>query len=127
MSKITLEKWKQIGRICGYDGNKSASVWSEKANKLRKSCSYEMWKKIAQSHGYHPYDMNSGPSQEAIKIMNIIDFLGREITDDQSIRLMDRIRDLGVDDKMRIKNMAHGRLYTLMSENEGEMGGYDRY
>jgi len=47
MAKMTLKKWKQIGKICGYDGTKSASVWSEKADKMRKACPYETWKKMA--------------------------------------------------------------------------------
>jgi hypothetical protein len=49
MSKMTHKKWKQIGRICGYDGTRTASVWSEDADRLRKACPYETWKRIGKT------------------------------------------------------------------------------
>jgi len=82
MAKMTLAKWKKIGRICGYDGTKSASVWNEKADKMRKACSYEMWKKIAQSNGYgsdgdelapQAYEITNDPTP--IRIGEIREFL----------------------------------------------------
>jgi len=52
MAMMTLKKWKRIGRICGYDGTRTASVWSKDADRLRKACSYELWKKMAQNNGW---------------------------------------------------------------------------
>lgn len=49
MAEMTLKKWKQIGSICGYDGTRTASVWSKDADRLRKACPYKLWKKMAQS------------------------------------------------------------------------------
>jgi hypothetical protein len=43
---MTRDKWKRIGRICGYDGTRTASVWSEDAQRLREACPYELWKRI---------------------------------------------------------------------------------
>ena len=47
--KMTLAKWKEIGRICGYDGTKEATTSSKDADRLRKACSYEMWKKLVHA------------------------------------------------------------------------------
>lgn len=47
MAKMTLKKWKEIGRICGYDGTRTAATWSKDADRLRKACPYELWKKMA--------------------------------------------------------------------------------
>jgi hypothetical protein len=55
VSRITKKKWKQIGRICGYDGTRTASVWSEDADRLRRACPYELWKKMAQVNLDSPF------------------------------------------------------------------------
>jgi hypothetical protein len=74
MSKMTLKKWKQIGRICGYDGTRTASVWSENADRLRKACSYEMWKKIAANVVYkYASEKRDSPDDIARNISNNYD------------------------------------------------------
>jgi hypothetical protein len=66
MSKITLKKWKQIGRICGYDGTRTASVWSKDADRLRRACSYGLWRSIGKSAGYNNVSQENPADAEGI-------------------------------------------------------------
>lgn len=61
-------------------------------------------------------------------IINIAMFLGDEMTDEQAARLMDEARrNCSIVDMEELKNVIGGPFYTLLSEFEGEMGGFPRY
>jgi hypothetical protein len=65
---------------------------------------------------------------KANEIFAIAEFLGSEITDEQSDKLMGLAREhLSIADMEQLKEVAHGSLYTDLSMYEGEMGGFARY
>ena len=58
----------------------------------------------------------------------IAEFLGNEMTSEQSTRLMDEARELSIVDREWLLNaLPGGKLYTEMSMHNGEMGGLCRY
>lgn len=60
--------------------------------------------------------------------LNLVEFLGEDMTEGQAIRILDEAkRNLGISDMARFKANATGELYTLLSEHEAEMGGFNRY
>lgn len=66
------------------------------------------------------------------EIIAIADFLGDDITEDQFWRLADEARKLSIADRERLHARLHARLcggplYTEISMNRAEMGGYHRY
>lgn len=62
------------------------------------------------------------------ELIAIADFLGDEMTEEQSIRLMDDARSLSIADRERLLNaLPGGPLYTEMSMHNAEMGGLSRY
>lgn len=62
------------------------------------------------------------------ELLAIADFLGEEMTDEQSSRLMDESRQLSIVDSERLySNLQGGNFYTQMSMHNGEMGGLCRY
>lgn len=60
-------------------------------------------------------------------IIAIANFLGDEMTNEQSIQLIDEARQLSIVDRERLYNVIHGPLYTELSMHDGEMGGLNRY
>lgn len=62
------------------------------------------------------------------EIIAIADFLGDDITEDQFWRLADEARKLSIADRERLHaRLCGGPLYTEISMNRAEMGGYHRY
>ena len=79
---MTLAKWKEIGRICGYDGTRTASVWSEVADRLRKACPYGLWMRLANVVRANEFEAtvesDSGIADELIGAQSYVDFLSTE-------------------------------------------------
>ncbi len=64
----------------------------------------------------------------ANEILAIADFLGDEMTDEQTARLMDECRQLSIADCERLlATVCGGNLYTELSMHAHEMGGLSRY
>ncbi len=64
----------------------------------------------------------------ANEILAIADFLGDEMTDEQTARLMDECRQLSIADRERLlATVCGGNLYTELSMHAHEMGGLSRY
>lgn len=62
------------------------------------------------------------------EVLAIADFIGSCITESQAESLMDEIRLLSIADREFVMaNLDGGKLYSLMSEHQGEMGGFERY
>jgi hypothetical protein len=62
------------------------------------------------------------------RIIAIAEFLGDNITSEQSAQLMDEARQhLSIAEMEILKDHAQGDLYTSVSMYEGEMGGFARY
>lgn len=60
--------------------------------------------------------------------LSIVEFLGSELDDSQALRLMDEIRVLSIADRERVlASLDGGILYTLLSEQRGELGEFERY
>ena len=61
-------------------------------------------------------------------ILIIANFLGSNMTEEQADDLMASVRDLSIADReMLLYNLEGGPLYTRLSMNNAEMGGYGRY
>jgi hypothetical protein len=64
----------------------------------------------------------------AENILAIANFLGEAMTEEQSVQLMDEVRELSIaDQEMLLANINGGPLYTELSMYDGEMGGLSRY
>lgn len=61
------------------------------------------------------------------EVLAIAEFLGDEITEEQTLRLMDEIRSLSISDREYLLKRINGLLYTELSMHDGEMGGLNRY
>lgn len=62
------------------------------------------------------------------EILAIAEFLGDDINEDQFWRLSDEARKLSISDRERLHaRLNGGPLYTEVSMNRAEMGGYHRY
>lgn len=62
------------------------------------------------------------------ELLAISEFLGDEMTEEQSKRLMDQARELSIYDKERLYDALNGgSLFTEMSMYNGEMGGLHNY
>jgi hypothetical protein len=61
------------------------------------------------------------------QIIEIVEFIGDGITDDQADRLMGEAKGLSVAEMEILKQNISGPVYTLISMYEGEMGGFSRY
>lgn len=60
--------------------------------------------------------------------LNICEFLGEEITEEQATRLMDEARHcLSISEIEILMTNTDGPLYSCLSEYNGEMGGLNRY
>jgi len=102
---MTLAKWKQIGKICGYDGTRTASTWGEEADRLRKSCSYKLWKKIAQAFGYPDDFKYHDPKNEVSSVVS-----GTAMYDGQGWVVKVKGQYRGDENVHRVKN------YEVLSE-----------
>lgn len=70
------------------------------------------------------------PPEFEMNIENLIaiaDFLGEEMTDLQTSRLMDESRRLSIADRERLLSIIGGPLYTEISMHDAEMGSLSRY
>jgi len=61
------------------------------------------------------------------QILAIVDFLGDNMTDEQSIQLMDEARQLSIAEQEVLLSRTNGPFYTEISMYDGEMGGLSRY
>lgn len=61
-------------------------------------------------------------------IILISEFLGNSITDDQVQRLLEASRQLSIADREYLyESIDGGQIFTEISMNRAEMGGYHRY
>jgi hypothetical protein len=75
------------------------------------------------------YPRGGGNSEVLKKFIYADRLLGEKMTEEQAIQILDDAKSqLGIGDMETFKaNVTAGALYTLLSEYEGEMGGFNRY
>jgi hypothetical protein len=62
------------------------------------------------------------------ELLAVAEFLGPDMTEAQSLRLMDAARELSVANReLLLEALPGGALYTQLSMHNGEMGGLSRY
>lgn len=68
-------------------------------------------------------------NQHLSNIEAIIEFLGDNMTESQAEQLMDKIKmECSISEREYLLNTCeNGTMYTLLSENNRECGGYSRY
>ena len=64
-----------------------------------------------------------------VELLAIANFLGEEMTEEQSVRLMDEAKnDLSISEIEQLyMELEGGPLFTEVSMYDGEMGGLSRY